>query len=849
VVTRLTRQITAAIGCLGLGVIGATYLYPQSAQPQSTTAAPTPHASSPQGQLVHAAPPTPLTPRAVIDKYCVLCHNDKLKTAGLMLDRLDVTHVGDHAEEWEKVARKFSTGEMPPPGLPRPDPATYASTTAQLEAALDAAAATKPNPGRVAVHRLNRHEYTAAIRDLLGLDIDGKALLAADDADQEGFDNVASVLSISPLLLENYMSAARTISRLAVNDLTLNPVVDTFKISKALVQDDQMNDDLPFGSQGGALIHYQFPLDGQYTIKAVLRRQEYDYLVGMGEPHQLEMRLDGVLLKRFTVGGAAKGKMMPETYAGNTQGDPDFEDYMHTADDHLEVRFPATAGEHEVGVSFVRRFWEPEGVLQPPQTGFARSTNEYYHGNPAVEIVLIGGPYSPSASLDSPTRRRLFICAPKNAAAEEPCAKKILTTLAKRAYRRPLGEDDVQTLMSFYKAGRAGQTFSGGIQDGVERILASPSFLFRIEREPANLERGSVYPLSDLDLASRLSFFLWSSVPDDELLDAAIHGKLKDRTVWEQQVRRMLRDHRAEALINNFATRWLELNKLAGAVPDTKLYPEFDENLRDAMMQETLLFIGSQMREDHSVTDLLTADYTFLNERLAQHYGISHIYGNHFRRVTLTDGLRAGLLGEASVLTVTSYPNRTSVVIRGRWLLANMLGSPPPPPPPGVPPLKEAGADGQPRSLRERMEMHRKNPVCASCHQRMDPLGFSLENFDVDGKWRSEADGVAVDAVASLPDGAHFDGTSGLRTLLVSHKEDFVRTFTGKLLAYAMGRGIEYYDLPTIRKIGRDAARNDYRWSSIVLGIANSVPFRMGIALGDNSTGTEASKNEKEGRR
>jgi hypothetical protein len=766
-----------------------------------------------------------------------------------MLDGLDVLHVGDHAQEWEKVVRKFRTGEMPPPGLPRPEPAIYAATASQLETALDAAAASRPNPGRVAVHRLNRNEYTAAIRDLLGLEIDGRALLAADDSDQEGFDNVASVLSLSPLLLENYLSAARTLSRLAVNDLTLNPVVDTFKISKALVQDDQMSDDLPFGSQGGALIRYHFSLDGEYAIKVVLRREEYDYLVGMGEPHQLEIRLDGVLLKQFTVGGAAKGKMMPETYAGNTQGDPEFEIYMHTADDGLEVRVPVRAGEHAVGVSFVRRFWEPEGVLQPPQTGFARSTNEYYYGNPAVEIVSIGGPYSASASADSPTRRKLFVCNPKDSAAEEPCARKILSTLATRAYRRPLTEEDVQTLLSFYKAGREGQTFSAGIQQGVERILASPSFLFRIEREPSNMAPGAVYRLSDLDLASRLSFFLWSSVPDDELLDAAIRGKLKDPAIWEQQVRRMLRDPRSKALVNNFASRWLELNKLPGVVPDTKLYPEFDENLRDAMAQETLLFVDSQMRDDRSVTELLTADYTFLNERLAQHYGIPDIYGSHFRRVTFTGGIRGGLLGQASVLTVTSYPNRTSVVIRGRWLLANMLGSPPPPPPPNVPALKEAGADGQPRALRERMEIHRTNPVCASCHQRMDPLGFSLENFDALGKWRNEADGVSVDAVASLPDGTRFSGLGGLRTLLVSHKEDFVRTFTGKLLAYGIGRGIEYYDLPAIRKIARDAAHNDYRWSSIVLGVVDSAPFRMGISVGGQSGGTDAVQNEKEGRR
>jgi hypothetical protein len=564
----------------------------------------------------------------------------------------------------------------------------------------------------------------------------------------------------------------------------------------------------------------------------------------MGEPHELDIRLDGALLKRFTVGGAAKGLTMPETYAGNTQGGPEFEIYMHTADDRLEVRFPVKAGEHEVGVSFVRRFWEQEGVLQPPQTGFARTTNEYYHGNPAVELVSIGGPYNASETTDSVTRRKLFVCKPKDTSSEELCARKILSTLATRAYRRPLTEDDVQTLLSFFKTGRAGQTFNAGIQQGVERILISPSFLFRIEREPANIAPGSVYRLADLDLASRMSFFLWSSVPDEELLGAAIRGELKNPAVRKVQIQRMLRDSRSNALVENFANRWLELNKLPGIVPDTKIYPEFDENLRDAMAQETRLFVGSQLHDDRSVTELLTANYSFLNERLAQHYGIPNIYGNNFRRVTFPDGTRGGLLGQASVLTVTSYPNRTSVVIRGSWLLANMLGSPPPPPPPDVPTLKEAGESGQPRALRERMEIHRKNPACASCHQRMDPLGFSLENFDAVGKWRKEADGVPVDPVATLPDGSHFDGLSGLRTLLVSHQEDFARTFSGKLLAYAIGRGIESYDLPAIRKIAREAARDDYRWSSIVMGIVESTPFTMGIATSGQAGGTDSNDVE-----
>jgi cytochrome c551/c552 len=766
--------------------------------------------------------------RMVINKYCVTCHNTKLKTAGLQLDTLDLEHVGDHADLWEKVARKLRTGEMPPAGLPRPDKATYATATAELENVLDAASLSKPNPGRVAVHRLNRAEYTAAVRDLLGLDIDGKALLSADAADQEGFDNVASVLSVSPVLLENYLAAAHTISRLAVGDLTLHPAVETYKYSKLLVQDDHMND-LPFGSQGGAVIPYYFPLDGEYTIKVLLRRQNYEYIVGMGEPHQIDIRLDGVRIKRFTLGGEAKGMTNPENFIGNTQGSPEFEVYMHTADAGLEVRLPVTAGKHEVSVSLVRRFWEPEGILQPPQISYGRTTNEYYHGNPAVEFVYIGGPYGATGHGDSPSRRKVFICTPKDTGSEEPCARQILSTLAARAYRRPATDDDMKTLLGFYRAGRDEKDFDEGIQKGVERILAAPAFLFRVESVPAGATPGVAYRLSDLDLASRLSFFLWSSIPDDELRNLAVRGQLKDPKVLDRQVQRLLHDPRSRALVDGFANRWLGLSKLPGVVPDTDLYREFDENLRDAMAKETQIFVASQMQEDRSVTELLTADYTYVNERLAKHYGIPDIYGDRFRRVTFTDGVRGGLLGQASILAVTSYPNRTSVVLRGRYLLTNLLGAPPPPPPPNVPALKDAGQDGQPRSLRQRMELHRTNAVCASCHQRMDPLGFALENFDALGKWRNESDGAPIDASGSLPDGTRFEGVAGLRALMASHKEDFARTFAEKLLSYAIGRGTETTDLPAIRKIARDAAP-DYRWSGMITGIVNSTPFSMSTA-------------------
>ena len=767
--------------------------------------------------------------KALIQQYCIGCHNARLKTAGLVLDPSSIDRVAQNPDTWEKVARKLRTGEMPPKGIPRPDASVYRAAAVELESALDRAAAEHPDPGRVPVHRLNRAEYTNAIRDLLDLDIDSKALLPADDSDQDGFDNVASILSVSQVLLENYMSAARSISRLAVGDPATPPSVETYKYSKLLYQDDRMGDDLPFGSQGGGSIHHNFPLNGEYTIKVLLRRQFYDYIMGMGEPHQIDIRLDGVRIKRLTVGGDAKGMTMPEGFAGNTQGSPEFEVYMHTADAGLEVRLPVKAGEHDVSVSFVKRFEEPEGVLQPRQIGFARTTNENYHGNPAVEFVMIGGPYGAISRGESPSRKRIFVCTPKTQAEDEPCARRILSALATRAYRRPLSADDLSALLSFYRTGRQ-QDFNTGIQMGLERILAAPGFLFRVESAPANVTPGSPYKLSDLQLASRLSFFLWSTIPDDELLNAAVKGQLSDPAVLKQQVTRMLRDPRSQALVDGFATRWLGLSKLAGLTPDTDLYREFDENLRAAMAEETRLFVADQIKADRSVSDLVTANYTFVNERLAEHYGIPDIYGPRFRRVDFTDGIRGGLLGQAAILAVTSYPNRTSVTVRGRWLLTNLLGAPPPPPPPDVPALKEPGQDGQPRSLRRRMELHRQAAACASCHQRMDPLGFALENFDALGKWRTESDGAPIDAAATLPDGTRFDGIKGLRELMVTHKEDFVRTFTEKLLAYAIGRGITLSDMPAVRKIAHGAAPQDDRWSALILGIVNSPPFSMSAA-------------------
>jgi mono/diheme cytochrome c family protein len=766
--------------------------------------------------------------RPALDKYCVSCHNDRLKTANLTLQGGDVDLVASHPDVWEKVARKLRTHEMPPPGRPRPDASTYTALATQLETTLDNASAAHPNPGRVAVHRLNRAEYTNAVRDLLGLEVDGRALLP-DDSNQESFHNIASVLSVSPALLERYLLAASQVSRLAVGTAARAAMTDTYRVPKALVQDQRTRDDLPFGSQGGTVIRHNFPVDGEYTLKVLLRRQLYYYIIGMGDPHQIEIRLDGALLKRFDIGGEAPGRGAAESFIGQNLGDPEWEYYMQNADAGLEVRVPVKAGARDVTVSFVKQYYETTGILRPAERGFARSVDELYHGHPAVDTILISGPYGAASPGDTPSRRRVFTCYPKDRGVETACAKQILSSLARRAYRRPATEKDIERLLGFYEAGRAEGGFEAGIQRGIERILAAPSFIFRIEEEPAGKAPGTVYRLNDLALASRLSFFLWSSIPDEELLDLAIRGKLSDPPTLAKQVRRMFDDPRALALVDNFATQWLSLGKLAGIVPDVDAYPEFDENLREAMQQEHRLFMESQLRGDLSVTNLVTANYTFVNERLARHYGIPNIYGDHFRRVTFDDGRRGGLLGQAGILAVTSYPNRTSPVLRGKWILANLLGAPPPPPPADVPALKDAGEEGQPRSIRERMDAHRTNPACAPCHARMDPLGFALENYDALGKWRTESDGVPVEVAARLPDGSRFEGPRGLRALLVSHSDDFVRTFTERLLSYALGRVLESSDQPAIRQIAREAAARDNQWSALIMAIVRSTPFTHAI--------------------
>jgi hypothetical protein len=783
-----------------------------------------------------------------LNKYCFGCHNERLHTANLSLDKLDLDNMGLRAETWERVLRRVSAATMPPANAPAPDRKTADAFVSWLEAALDRDAADHPYPGRVPVHRLNRVEYANAVHDLLALDVDTRSLLVADDVGKEGFDNMAGVLSLSPLLLEQYMSSARKISRLAIGDTTVLPGFENYEVPKLLVQDDRVSPDLPFGSRGGIAIHHLFPVDGEYVVKIRLRRQLYHYILGLGRPHQIDVRLDGQLIKSFTVGGAAPGKPAPASFSGNVSGDPEWETYMHFADDPLEVRFPSRAGTRVLGVSFAETTSKLEGVLQPDQVGFGTAVNELYDGNPSVESIAIGGPYHIEGPGDTASRRIIFICKPANRSDEESCARKILSRLARRAYRRPVTEEDLQPLMEFYKAGRDQGTFEAAIQLGLESVLTDPDFLFRIERTPPGTSPGTVYRLTDLELASRLSFFLWSSIPDDELLDLAASGKLRTPAVLAEQVQRMLSDHRSQALVDNFASQWLKLTKLRSVIPDPQIFPEFDENLREAFEQETKLFVESQLRADRGVLELLNANYTFLNARLARHYSIPDIHGDRFRKVIFGSDERGGLLGQGSILLVTSYPNRTSPVIRGKWVLDNILGDPPPPPPADIPLLKE-DASVSPQSIREQMEQHRKNSACAGCHARMDPIGFALENFDAVGRWRGTSEGAPIDVSGVFPDGTHFTGLTGLRKLVMSHPEEFVATLTGKLLTYALGRELEYSDLPSVRKIVRDAASREYRWSALLSAIVDSTPFQMSVAKGVQAPSSTAKLNASSPRR
>ncbi len=775
--------------------------------------------------------------RAMLTSHCVTCHNTKLRTAGLALDAPEMSDVALRPDVWEKVLQKVRMGAMPPAGIGRPEKVVTDAFLVWLEDELDRAAAAHPNPGRTAsVHRLNRSEYRNAIRDLLGLDVDVDSLLPVDDADKNGFDNVAANLSVSPALLDRYLSAARRLSRMALGIPPIRPLTDTYKAGVLLDQNGFVSEDLPFGSRGGLAIRHYFPVDGEYRLSVRLRRQLYDYVVGLGAPHRLEARIDGSLVLAATVGGM-KGTPPPASFVGEVFGDAEWENYALTADAGLETRFRAKAGLRTVSVTFISRQAEVEDGVTPPRgSGRQEERDEMLEGNPAIDSASIDGPYVVDGPGDTPSRRAILVCEPRVAAEEAGCARRILSSIARRAYRRPVTDREVAVLIRFFDEGRKGGSFDTALQFGIERILADPNFFFRVEREPSKIAPGAPYRLSDLELASRLAFFLSSSVPDEELLEVASQGRLKDPGVTERQVKRMLASPQATAaLTRNFAAQWLQLRQLRNVSPSDE-FQEFDENLRQAFEQETMLLLEHTLREDASVLDLIGADYTFVNERLARHYRIPNVRGQRFRRVALEGNeQRGGLLGHGSILTVTSYPNRTSPVLRGKWLLENILGTPPPPPPPDVPGLPERGQDGTRASVRERLEQHRRNPTCAACHAPMDPLGFALEHYDAIGAWRVTGEGgTPVDASGRLPDGATVDGLKGLRSLLMSRPEQFARTVTEKLMSYALGRGLEYNDMPVVRRIVRDSASSGYRWSSLITGIVNSDSFQMRMSRGDS---------------
>ncbi len=732
-----------------------------------------------------------------------------------MLDRADVGNIPAGAEVWEKVAVKLRAGMMPPPGRPRPAKAHTEATVSWLETTIDRAAASAPHPGQPLVHRLNRAEYANAIRDLLALDVDSTTLLPADDASY-GFDNIADVLGVSPALMERYLSAAGKISAMAIGDPAISPVDATYRPAPDLTQSQHL-DGLPIGTRGGLRIHHIFPLDGEYIIKPRLWRTSLgEHVRGLQYPHDVEISVDGDRVHLATIGGPADFKAHINSAQGKTA----------EVDERLQIRLAVKAGPHDVAISFLEKTGAlPQTLLQP----FPRMVDDPIDasGVPTISTVTISGPFKVTGAGDTPSRRRILVCRPANPGEEEPCARRILGMLARRAYRRPTTDADLRILLDFYQSGRQQGGFESGIELALRRVLVDSEFVFRAERAPANAAAGTVHRITDLELASRLSFFLWSSIPDDELLDAASRGTLRHRTVLEGQVRRMLADTRSAALVKNFAGQWLHLRNLDAVAPDRIVFPSFDDNLRQAFRRETELLFESVMREDRSVTQLLSADYTFVNERLAQHYGIPNIYGSQFRRVTVTDENRKGLLGHGSILAVTSLANRTAPTLRGKWILDNLLGTPPPPPPPAVPPLKETGDGGQPATMRAQMEAHRANPTCASCHRMMDPLGFALENFDGVGAWRTRDAGVPIDATGELVSGAPVDGPATLRQALLSDPTIFVGTLTEKLLTYALGRGLVYYDQPAVRAVVREAERQDYRFSSVVMGIVASVPFQM----------------------
>ena len=746
--------------------------------------------------------------RATLNQYCVGCHNTKTKNGGVSLDTVDVDKVEQNQELWERVTRRLAARNMPPAGLPRPTDAVYKSLLTGLQQRLDQSVAGNPNPGRTdTFRRLNRTEYQNVIRDLLAIDVDVAALLPSDES-SHGFDNV-TVGDLSPTLLERYLNAAQKISRRVIGIPSRSPGGDLIQLPPDLTQEEHV-EGLPFGTRGGTKIPYTFPLNAKYDIQLRLARDRNEHVEGLKATHEVELMLDGARVKLFTVKPPPPGT-----------------DHS-AADQHLTIRIPVTAGPHTIGVAFVKKqsaLLETE--RQPYQAHF--NMDRHPRPQPALYSISINGPYDVSGPGDTPSRRRLFVCSPSKPAEEDACAQKILLTLMRRAYRRPVTAADLKMPMKFFTDAKKEGGFDNGIEMALRAVLMSPEFLFRVEQDPANIAPKTAYRISDVELASRLSFFLWSSIPDDALLDAAISGKLKNPAVLEQHTRRMLADPRSNVLVSNFAEQWLHLRNLASTTPDMRVFPDFDDNLRQSFLKETELFFESILREDRNVLDLLSANYTFVNERLAMHYGIPNIYGSRFRRVNFDENShRGGLLGQGSILTVTSYATRTSPVIRGKWILDNILGVPPPPPPASVPALKEREGIGKNLTMRQRMAQHRDSPACSGCHQLMDPVGFSLENYDAVGRWRThDESSIPIDSAGSLPDGSKFAGVAGLQQALLRHPESFVSTFAEKLLTYGLGRGVGFYDAPAIRKIVRESEANNFRFSSVIVGIVNSTPFQM----------------------
>ncbi|HEY8519334.1 MAG TPA: DUF1592 domain-containing protein [Gammaproteobacteria bacterium] len=774
----------------------------------------------PAGYLVVRASLAPSVDdhRRLVDRYCLDCHNPIDLTADLALDELDLSHPERDADAWEKVIRKLRAGMMPPADAPKPPAEERRALISWLEERLDRAARERPNPGPALVRRLNRAEYENAVRDLLHVEIDATALLPPDDS-AYGFDNNAEALGTSPVLVEQYLSAAGEIAALAVGDPTTGPAAQTFRVRQDASQDIPVPG-MPLGTVGGGRWRVVLPLDGEYRLDVTYFKSNLGAMKGLETAHEMEIAVDGRRVHSATIGG-------PEDFAALMRN-------ITEAAEAVEARsstvVPLTAGPHDISVGFVYQGALQTSVrLQP----YLRSSQDILDvtGHPHIETLTVSGPYGATGPGDTPSRQRIFVCYPDAAAseaAERECAREILSTLARRAYRGYDTPHDVDTLMAFFERGRAARGFEGGIQVAIERLLASPKFTFRVERDPPEVAPGEAYPVASRELATRLSFFLWSSIPDDELLELAERDALTDPRVLEAQVRRMLADPKAAALVDNFAGQWLYLRNLESFVPNSVGFPDFDDNLRQGFLTETRLFFESVMREDRNVLDFMTADYTFLNERVARHYGIEGVYGPHFRRVQLEDEARFGLLGKGSVLMVTSHTDRTSPVVRGNWVLTNLLGTPPPPPPPDVPPLEEVVAD----TLRARLEAHRQNSVCAACHGIMDPIGFALENFDAVGAWRDHEAGIdtpRIDAHARLTDGTEVTGPVELREALLRDPQVFVGTLVEKLMIYALGRGLTADDMPAVRRIVRDAAEDDYRFSEIVLGIVNSVPFRMRV--------------------